>query len=634
MRHRILRLAAFCATLWLAACASVDITPKLDLDHANADELFKAERAHLTHRPRIGLALAGGGTRAALYAHGILYGLNEAKILPHIDIISSVSGGGYAAMWYYTKLLENRNDPSFKPEHIFADCWADWRHGADDADPIYKAMYERIFAQARAAEPNICYHPPHFRTNDPYRWQAHLLRWPDLFGTTYTVQYAGAQPAPLADTRGLVLRALAEITVGWTGLIDSGIPDAYQAGIERTWGLNPLPRTEVVGVYDRASSWHYSNAETSPTATYTPRMGKGSATFTQLRSLYTSDTAPPLWILQATMADRPRLPNLNNLYEISPFIHGTPDPAMGGFITGPLPATLDEIPTAVRASAGFADKQNLGPGLAHTALSLMAKIVPAATWGVDVKLENNKTVRLSDGGGTDNLGLLALVRRQLDHIIVADSGLDEYGNMEDICWAKKALEQEGHILTFDALDDFEKVCAATFDRTPREKRLGYNISLWFNPVVEGRITSRATGRVTHVWLLKPAWNQQAVRRAFNTTTGVTCGLPPEHIPCGLLLQFANNSVDKNGFQNFPQTGTFSNTLNSSSYRTLAFRELGRMHTAHLVWSEDKGLSLTPGFMPLHQPALAPQTSSNRSGPKMTCSGPQDNDYCGTMRLLQ
>lgn len=477
-----------------------------------------------------------------------------------------------------------------------------------------------------------CNHPPHFRTNDPYRWQAHLLRWPDLFGRHYTVQDAGEQSAPHADTRGLVLRALAEITLGWTGLIDSGIPDAYQAGIERTWGLNPLPRTEEAGIYDRASSWTYSNDEKSPTATYTPRMERGKATFSQLRGLYTSKSPPPVWVLQTTMADRPHLPNLNNLYEISPFIHGTPDQAMGGFMNGPLPAELDDIPTAVRASAGFADKQNLGPGLAHTVLSLTARIVPAATWGVDVKLENGKKVRLSDGGGTDNLGLLALVRRQLDHIIIADSGQDQFGNMEDICWAKKALEQEGQILTFDALDDFERVCVAMFDGTPESQRLGYNVSLWFNPVVEGRITSRATGRITRVWLLKPAWNQQAVRRAWETTTGVTCGLAPERIPCGLLLQFANNAVDPNGFMNFPQTGTFSNTLDSSSYRTLAFRELGRMHATHLVWSEDKGVALYPGFTPLRQPALLPLTSSNRSGPKMCSSS--DNDYCGAVRPLR
>lgn len=79
MRHRILVLLAPVVSMWLGGCATVDTTPKLDLDRANADELFKAERAHLTQRPKIGLALAGGGTRAALYAHGVLYGLNEAK---------------------------------------------------------------------------------------------------------------------------------------------------------------------------------------------------------------------------------------------------------------------------------------------------------------------------------------------------------------------------------------------------------------------------------------------------------------------------------------------------------------------------------------------------------------------------
>lgn len=53
--------------------------------------------------PKIGLALSGGGTRAASFSIGVLKALQEKKLLPAIDQISTVSGGSYAALWYYTQ---------------------------------------------------------------------------------------------------------------------------------------------------------------------------------------------------------------------------------------------------------------------------------------------------------------------------------------------------------------------------------------------------------------------------------------------------------------------------------------------------------------------------------------------------
>ena len=41
------------------------------------------------------LALSGGGIRSASFAMGVLQALNEHKVLPRIDYLSTVSGGGY-----------------------------------------------------------------------------------------------------------------------------------------------------------------------------------------------------------------------------------------------------------------------------------------------------------------------------------------------------------------------------------------------------------------------------------------------------------------------------------------------------------------------------------------------------------
>ena len=50
----------------------------------------------------LGLALSGGGIRSATFNLGVLQGLAEQKLLPHIDYLSTVSGGGYIGSWLHS----------------------------------------------------------------------------------------------------------------------------------------------------------------------------------------------------------------------------------------------------------------------------------------------------------------------------------------------------------------------------------------------------------------------------------------------------------------------------------------------------------------------------------------------------
>ena len=63
-------------------------------------------------QPKLGLALAGGGTKAGNFAIGVLQGLTEAEVMGQVDAVSTVSGGGYAALWYFSRLL---NSQEFSP---------------------------------------------------------------------------------------------------------------------------------------------------------------------------------------------------------------------------------------------------------------------------------------------------------------------------------------------------------------------------------------------------------------------------------------------------------------------------------------------------------------------------------------
>src|SRR2546421_7333393 len=49
---------------------------------------------------RVGLAFSGGGIRSATFNLGVLKALAELGVLPCVDYLSTVSGGGYIGAWW------------------------------------------------------------------------------------------------------------------------------------------------------------------------------------------------------------------------------------------------------------------------------------------------------------------------------------------------------------------------------------------------------------------------------------------------------------------------------------------------------------------------------------------------------
>lgn len=64
-------------------------------------------------RPKLGLALSGGGFRASFFHLGVLALLADRGLLRHVEVISTVSGGSIVGALYYLKLkrlLETKED--------------------------------------------------------------------------------------------------------------------------------------------------------------------------------------------------------------------------------------------------------------------------------------------------------------------------------------------------------------------------------------------------------------------------------------------------------------------------------------------------------------------------------------------
>src|SRR5512143_890766 len=82
----------------------VDYTTDFDPVQA-AEREWLARRRQATNLPAlgddcVGLAFSGGGIRSATFNLGVLQALEAGGMLRHVDYLSSVSGGGYAASCY------------------------------------------------------------------------------------------------------------------------------------------------------------------------------------------------------------------------------------------------------------------------------------------------------------------------------------------------------------------------------------------------------------------------------------------------------------------------------------------------------------------------------------------------------
>eukprot|EP00401_Gymnodinium_catenatum_P072400 CAMPEP_0117545796 /NCGR_PEP_ID=MMETSP0784-20121206/46281_1 /TAXON_ID=39447 /ORGANISM="" /LENGTH=1147 /DNA_ID=CAMNT_0005342657 /DNA_START=15 /DNA_END=3455 /DNA_ORIENTATION=- len=79
--------------------------------------------------PRFSLAFSGGGVRAAAFQMGVLWRLAEAGCLKHIDYISAVSGGTWAAAAFASQVVEAGKRrttamPSEQSDEFYQECLA------------------------------------------------------------------------------------------------------------------------------------------------------------------------------------------------------------------------------------------------------------------------------------------------------------------------------------------------------------------------------------------------------------------------------------------------------------------------------------------------------------------------------
>ncbi|WP_198325361.1 patatin-like phospholipase family protein [Pseudomonas alkylphenolica] len=558
----------------------------------------------------IGLALSGGGTRAAMFAHGVMQGLNDSQVLDQVDAISSVSGGSYAALWYYTKRLETRKAGIRDHRVVFTDCIPLWWQ--DEPRPSSSRKETELLIRAallQAGQGNEgfkrmyqCKYKMHFTfddpatglayNRDPFRWQTHLGRWPDIFEDSETVATGDRQGAPWWQAVKYGFVVLGEwIKAPFVETSDVAI--SYQYGIERAWGLNPNPRTSW------SQAFSYTN-DKGQIHTSEWHLDPDTATWQLLRALHNDKSAArmPLWILNTSLTPsengRPGdvlYRDQSEIFEITAFGQGS---TLTGYLRTDTPV-IPDLGTSVRVSGAAVDSVNTF----HP---------PAIRWGATVKnpfRAEPASIRLSDGGHTENLGLYSLLRRGARDVIIVDAEEDVEGRMEGICIARQMLKKEGAEMRFDkALINLDQVCS-DWNNGPGKPRHAYNTSAWFNGVVPGEVIwpEGSAMPVSHIWLIKLGWDQAAVRRAFKDGKCETRAYP---VSCMLAAYYGSNAgttVRDDDNLYFPQLPTAGAAFNSSTYLFWAYRELGRTAASALQIKADGTLGLKPGTVIKDQPLL-------------------------------
>ncbi len=455
-------------------------------------------------RPMLGLALSGGGTKAAAVATGVMAGLADHELLDSADFISSVSGGGYASYFYYAHRLRPSPLPgekTVKSEDIYRDCV----HLAPE--DIAMDTVRRRIRKVGACSPGFLRVREGYEEGDPMNnsYQAFLKCQQDVFRPGNCAIKPGLGdfsigPHVVLGTALAVVPALISSSLFDWGYTVSPAAQTYKRGIGMAYGstltdLKLLKEAEAKGEYrvpcEKTEGGYALNCQNN---LYEPETN--ALTFDELRAgtLRTgANPALPFWIINASapkgrnasswMSIGPREVTNRDMFEMTAVSHGS---VRYGYVSAP-PSLHNRMNVlqSVTASAAFLDSnQRAISGVTGAAAGLALHLL-ALDWGQDIANYNvsdaRKTlhrlmplpfvfadsmyaagqeaaianediadrtrsafIRLIDGGNAENLGVYALLRRKVKNIVISDAAQDTDGRFDDVCGlARRVAEASG-----------------------------------------------------------------------------------------------------------------------------------------------------------------------------------------------
>ncbi|MCH2003085.1 patatin-like phospholipase family protein [Acinetobacter seifertii] len=469
--HKEITLILLLAVGMLNGCASYRLNdyktyndtsiPWQQIDERET-KYYQVEKGHIAGKPELGLALSGGGQRAAAVSIGFLEALQEKDILSHVDTISSVSGGSYAAYWWYThhywaakeKELPKLKKDLFKRYYISELCDS-VSNNLNTNKSIEPDSYKEKCAQ-EFEHMNLQKRYENYRFFTLDRNSGHLLT---------RIQEPLEAKFPSANGLGGLDEGLritenfgktTSLTVTWplhilvNGLFDMKLnvnmfQKYYQNGLEREYGRYPICNENTCKALKS-----YANQSGNPLSV--------EITDPSTDELYAEITQQklPFWVINTTATYSQKswpkmLRNLpiagyshslaNTVYEFTPVSQGSPrfgycsQEQEGCHLSKPLKLSR-KIAISGAAIDALSPTQNtlidvanlsLGqyvsnPKIADNVRTVHRMLpIPFVWFHENRHDEQSPFIYLTDGGHSDNLGIYSLIRRGTKKIIVLDS---------------------------------------------------------------------------------------------------------------------------------------------------------------------------------------------------------------------
>jgi hypothetical protein len=575
------------------------------------NRFFGAERGvsrdgdKVSHPPyRLGLALAGGGTKASDYGLGVLAALHDPGnrgLSQRVEIISSVSGGSYASLWYFSRLVDYYQIAEQNPgaPRRFAEVF-------DDCLPL---RYAPLWDASRG--PRVCsqlgsaleHEPGDERLHDHYRFQNHLRGFQDVFAKSFDYDQRQKVAEPYVYPAVLREAGLTALTLpahwfarglfDWKDLNLAISSLSYFDGIERTFALRPVT-CETVASYKPDGSWSRACAELTGGDRPSPNRNAGRGyTMTVLSALYyhapgNDSSAPkvPFWVLNTTAAvsryaftfGAGQSADLeDSVFEFTPYDYGSRH--FGYWVGTPSGYELNQL---AGASAAFLDGQQRSLGrAAWNALAAGFFNVLNMNWGVNLvnpryrsevrvlhaflpfplsafhhrrKSNEGAWIHLSDGGQSDNTGVWSLVRRGVPDIVLSDHSYDAGGRFDDLCSLRTQLARHNLYLRIPELERFAEVCAGIPDGPH------YDLWAWKPRVLHGCITSNGDDSVcgdasatyfARLFILKPAIDLETLEPYLVCGSQQTAGDERAQVASACAPKLAELRRDVPGYADFP-----------------------------------------------------------------------------------
>jgi len=542
--------------LFLSGCSTpyqskniykISAIEKRDMDESNrtyAHEPWAKENK----RPLLGIALSGGGSKAAPFAMGVLKRFVDEGWMKNVDIISSVSGGSYSAYYFYSRAINSYESNSSNSNYrkFFKSC------NIDDCYDEQEGAYQKYLKEYQ----------------DIFLSKKSEVSWSDSHKdemSSLGIVIEGFWDSCITS----YLHHTANTLFDWKVEL-SPLQYRYMEGIIRTYGILPSEFSEQYGLEE------YYNKK------YRQR-------FSSLAPLV-KDKLVPLWIINSSNFEEGWYKELkgkgysnldNSIFEFTPLGFGS---GRYGYVVGTPDKLGIDLPRAVLASSAFLDGtssrtgQEVLLGLSH--LFNLRWGIKIPNYATTIKRQylhnflpfpfyyfdmNSSKITLADGGQSgDNLGIYSLIKRGTQNIVVVSGAYDlkvmdssKKLKLKNMCAVSRFLKSKHLTVKFtddknaeNSLNFIDKFC-----QEDSSNKIAFDN--WKNPVWKGEVVNDKGKTVSKLFFIKAAIDRKSVDTY------------PQY-----LKKFLLEPKYKHEFKSFPQTTTMITTLNSSQNLYQAYMALG------------------------------------------------------------